>query len=441
MSAAIGIDFGTSNSAVGFLKDGIPCLVELENKRQTIPSAIFYDTEENAVLFGNEAISFYVDGCEGRLLRSLKSILGSALINESTEIGFNNVFFKDIIVNFISFLKERAECTIGHAVESVVMGRPVWFVDTDEQADALAQEHLEEITRKAGFRNIVFQYEPIAAALDYEQTVKKEELALIIDIGGGTSDFSVVRVSPERRGKTERKQDILANTGVHIGGTDLDLKLSLEQVMPLFGYKTQTRSLFPGDAILDLPSTYYRDLATWHKIVFLYNNRALQGVKNIHYHAAQPSLVDRLVRIIQKQEGHRLASGVEAAKILLSEKEEASLSLNYLEKGLRASVSREQFERDIEKEKKRIVFQIKECLKQSGVSFSKIQTLFMTGGSTAIPLIAQACRDAVPAARVVAGNRFGSVGMGLTIDAGIKFGKENSALCHARPHRQSSATI
>ncbi|KHK03355.1 Hsp70 family protein [Desulfovibrio sp. TomC] len=429
MAAAIGIDFGTSNSSVGLLKNGLPCLVELEDNRQTIPSAIFYDTEENAVLFGNEAIALYVSSCEGRFLRSLKSILGSSLINESTEVGYKNILFKDIIVSFIAHLKKRAEAAAGQAVESVVMGRPVWFVDGDEQADALAQGHLEEIARKAGFQHIIFQYEPIAAALDYEQSAAQEELALIVDIGGGTSDFSVVRVSPDRRGQRDRKQDILANAGVHIGGTDLDVKLSLEQVMPLFGYRTQTRSLFPGDAILDVPATYYRELATWHKIVFLYNNRALQSVKNMHYHAAQQDLVERLVRIIQKQDGHRLASDVEAAKMMLSEQDAASIALNYVEKGLRVSVSRSRFERSIENEKERIVAQIQECLKQAGIAAASVHTLFMTGGSTAIPRIAQACRQAVPAARIVAGNRFGSVGMGLTIDAGIKFGKGNQGHC------------
>ncbi|MHC1713743.1 MAG: Hsp70 family protein [Solidesulfovibrio sp.] len=427
MSAAIAIDFGTSNSAVGYLKNGAPCLVELEDKRMTIPSAVFYDTEENSVLVGNEAISFYVDGCEGRLLRSLKSILGSSLINDSTAIGYKNVKFKDIIGDFILRLKGKAEQALGDSVDSVVMGRPVWFVDADETADALAQAHLEEITKKAGFQNVLFQYEPIAAALDYEQTVKKEELALIVDIGGGTSDFSVVKVSPERRGKTDRKEDVLANTGVHVGGTDLDLKLSLEQVMPLFGYKTRTRSLFPGDAILDLPSTYYRELATWHRIVFLYNNNAMRGVQELHYRAQRQDLVERLVRIVRYQEGHRLAGDVEAAKIILSEKEKASFPLNYVAKGLCASVCRETFEYDIENEKQRIVFQIQECLRQAEVPASKINTLFLTGGSTAIPLISQACRNAVPQALVVEGNRFGSVGMGLTIDAGIKFAK--GAVC------------
>lgn len=419
---ALGIDFGTSNSAVGLLKDGWPCLVALEDGKQTIPSAIFYDTEEDAVLFGNAAIAFYMDGCEGRLLRSLKSILGSSLVNESTEVGYKNIAFKDIIVTFVRHLKAGAETAVGHDVDSVVMGRPVRFVDADEQADALAQAHLEEIARKAGFREVLFQYEPIAAALDYEQSVQQEELALIVDIGGGTSDFSIVRVSPDRRGKADRKQDILANTGVHVGGTDLDLKLSLEQVMPLFGYRTRTRSLFPGDPILDLPPMYYRELATWHKIVFLYNNRALQGVKNIKYHAQRQDLVERLVKIIERQEGHRLAGDVEAAKIALSQQDAASIALNYVEKGLEASLRRQPFESDIAPETASIVLKINECLTLAGVPASAIETLFMTGGSTAIPCIAQACCQTVPAARLVEGSRFGSVGIGLALDAGRKFG-------------------
>jgi hypothetical chaperone protein len=177
-----------------------------------------------------------------------------------------------------------------------------------------------------------------------------------------------------------------------------------------------------------LPPTYYRELATWHKIVFLYNNKALQGLKNIHYHAERQDFVGRLVKIIQKQEGHRLASDVENAKIVLSEREVASLPLDYVEKGLNTSVSRKQFETDIETEKDAIVSEITECIKIAGVSSSNIHTLFMTGGSTAIPLIAQACRDVAPSARMVSGSRFGSVGMGLALDAGIKFGKQTQEI-------------
>lgn len=433
MSLAIAIDFGTSNSTAGFLKNGTPRLVELEDNKTAIPSAIFYDTEERRTLFGNEAISCYIDGYEGRLLRSLKSILGSSLIDDSTFIGNKSVKFVDIIGQFIGHLKKQTEISADQCADSVVMGRPVKFVDADAKADIAAQNCLEEIAKKTGFKHVVFQYEPIAAALDYEQSVMREELALIVDIGGGTSDFSVVRVSPESRGKSDRKTDILANTGVHVGGTDLDTRLNLEQVMPLFGYRTKTRPLFSGESILELPPTYFRDLATWHKIVFLYNYKALQGVKDLHYRAERQDLVGRLVKIIKDQEGHRLASDIEKAKILLSEEEIASISLGYVERGLQVSVDRQTFEDNIKQERDKIVLNVRDCLKQSGLSPSQINTVFFTGGSTAIPLIAEACRNEVPEANVIEGNRFGSVGLGLTVDAGIKFGVERSVSFFNKP--------
>jgi hypothetical chaperone protein len=218
MNNAIAIDFGTSNSAVGFLESGAPRLAKLEGDKTTIPSALFFDTGENHILFGREGIRAYVDGCEGRLLRSLKSILGSSLVDESTEIGRKNVRFREIIARFITHLKQKGEAATGRPAECVVMGRPVRFVDDSEADDALAQSHLEAIARSCGFSQVLFQYEPIAAALDYERGVTSEELALIADIGGGTSDFSIVRVSPSRRGKEDRREDILANTGVHVGG-------------------------------------------------------------------------------------------------------------------------------------------------------------------------------------------------------------------------------
>jgi hypothetical chaperone protein len=140
---------------------------------------------------------------------------------------------------FLRNLKEKAEAFAGQEIASVVLGRPVRFVDDDDQADARAQSVLERVARQAGFREIAFAYEPIAAAHHYEQTVLREELVLIADIGGGTSDFSIVRVGPERRGRADRSGDVLASTGVRIGGTDLDAALSLASVMPLLGLGTQ----------------------------------------------------------------------------------------------------------------------------------------------------------------------------------------------------------
>lgn len=416
MSTQVGIDFGTSNSTVGFLTECGPKLIGLEAEKPTIPSAIFFDTEEHQTLFGRAAIAAYTDHCEGRLLRALKSILGSSLIDDVTIVGNKRLSFKSIIGTFIGHLKTTAERQLGHRIESAVMGRPVWFVDDDPKADLLAQQQLEQAAKAQGFKHIEFQFEPIAAALDYEQGVQREELALIADIGGGTSDFSVVRVSPERRGKADRKSDILANTGVHIGGTDLDRRLSMGQVMPAFGLNS-VQSARPE---LILPSIYYFDLATWHRIAYLYNNKTMTELRHVLYSAARRDLVERLVKIVKDHNGHRLAGDVEVAKITLSDHDEAQLRLNYIEAGLDLTVQRSLFETAIAPDAEKIALTIRDCLKQAGVEASNIDTLFLTGGTTAIPAVFAACKAEVPNARIVEGDKLGSVGIGLAIDAATR---------------------
>ncbi len=424
MPTPIAIDFGTSNSAVGTIKDGKPHLIQIEGNNATIPSAIFFDTEDNVTRFGNEAVSYYIEGCEGRLLRSLKSILGSSLIDDATLVDNRNIKFRDIIAIFVKYLKNEAEKVTGQRAQDVVLGRPVRFVDHDDKADIFAQDSLELIAKQVGFKNVEFQYEPIAAALDYEQSVQKEELALIVDIGGGTSDFSIVRVSPDRREKNDRKEDILANTGVHVGGTDFDRVLSLEQVMPLLGHKSRIQAMYDDETLLEMPSSLYHKLATWHEIVFLYNYKTLQSAKELLYRSENPELIKRLVKVLDKQEGHRLASDIEKAKIHLSDDSQASFFLDYAEQGLKAHVFRDKFEEDLKRETRKIVLHIKECVKQAGVSFGDITTLFMTGGSSSIPLVANACKNTVPNALLVKGDKFGSVTAGLALDSRKKFGNE-----------------
>ena len=257
-----GIDFGTSNSTVGVIEDGQPRLVPLEGEQVTLPSAVFFNFDDDRTYVGRRAIADYTDGVEGRLMRALKSVLGSSLVHEKTRIKKRQMAFTDIIGLFIAQLKTRMEAHTGQAVGPVVLGRPVQFVDDDAEADRNAQNELERAARAQGFRDIAFQYEPIAAALDYERTVQREELALIVDMGGGTSDFSVVRVSPERAVAADRSGDILANRGVHIGGTDFDRLLSIDSVMRELGYLTQTK-----DGKRNLPAAYFVDLATQQRII------------------------------------------------------------------------------------------------------------------------------------------------------------------------------
>src|SRR5882724_3095923 len=249
-----GLDFGTSNTTLGTIEGHAPALAALETGHTTIPSAIFYEVD-GAVLIGRRAVEAYVDGMPGRLMRSLKSVLGTALIDETTRLGPQRTGFRDVIAYYLGAVKRRAEQAIDRELRDVVHGRPVHFVDNAPDADRKAEQTLREIAREVGFDDVTFQFEPIAAALDYERQITAEEVALIADIGGGTSDFSIVRLGPERHAKANRASDILANDGVRIGGTDFDRQLSLGVVMPLFGFGSPMNR-----AGLDVPSSYFRDL-------------------------------------------------------------------------------------------------------------------------------------------------------------------------------------
>ncbi len=415
MNTLLAIDFGTSNSTVGYPTPTGPQLLTLEDDQLTIPSAIFFNLEDECVQFGRAGIAAYTQHYEGRLLRALKSVLGSSLIDEATPIGNDQVAFKDIIGLFLRHLKTRAETHIGGSVDSVILGRPVWFVDNDVERDQVAQNQLEGIARRCGFSHVEFQYEPIAAALDYESRVSGEELALIADLGGGTADMSIVRVSPTRHLRLDRRGDVLSNTGVHVGGTDYDKRLSLDQVMPHLGYKTRLRT----DPTRELPSSVYFDLATWHRIALLQGNSSSTFLKDMHYMAEQPELVHRLLRIVREQTGHELAGDVEKIKIALSDQERAAMSLPYVDEDLRIELSRTAFEQATRSETEKIAESIRECIRQAGVTPAAITTLFLTGGTSAIPAVRLACTDTVPKAKVVEGDRFGSVGVGLTIHAGL----------------------
>ena len=240
-----------------------------------------------------------------------------------------------MIAYYLGAVKRRAEQAADRELRDVVHGRPVHFVDDSPEADRKAEQTLHEIAREVGFDEVTFQFEPIAAALDYERQISSEQIALIADIGGGTSDFSIVRLGPERRDKSDRAADILANDGVRIGGTDFDQKLSLGVVMPLFGFGSAMKR-----AGLDVPSSYFHDLATWSNINRMYEPRVMTDLRQVHQEAREPELLDRLMRVVEEQRGHTLAMEVEDAKIALSDPRRAEIPLEWVAPGLDAAIGR-----------------------------------------------------------------------------------------------------
>jgi hypothetical chaperone protein len=414
-----GLDFGTSNTTLGTLAGREPVLVALEAGQTTIPSAIFYEVD-GAVLIGRKAIEAYVDGAPGRLMRSLKSVLGTSLIEETTQLGRERTSFRDVIAYYLGAVKRRAEQATDCELRDVVHGRPVHFVDDAPDADRKAEQTLREIAREVGFDEVTFQFEPIAAALDYERQISTEEIALIADIGGGTSDFSIVRLGPQRRDKFDRSADILGNDGVRIGGTDFDRQLSLGVVMPLFGFGSAMKR--PG---LDVPSSYFHDLATWSNINRMYEPRVIADIRQVRQEAIEPALLDRLVRVVDEQRGHTLAMEVEEAKIALSNTRRADIPLEWIAPGLRAAIARPDLVSHTRQLAERIGARIKLCLAQARLSAKDIDAVFLTGGSVRLAHVRKAITKAVPSARIVEGDTFGAVGKGLTLEALRRYGPRN----------------
>lgn len=413
-SSACGIDFGTSNSTVGWTRPGQHALLALEDGKPTLPSAIFFHDEDDEVSYGRAAIADYVAGYDGRLMRSMKSLLGSSLMEGHTEIGGRAVPFKVLLTRFIAELKRRGEATAGRRFTSAVLGRPVFFVDDDPKADQLAQDTLGEIARSVGLEHIDFQYEPLAAAFDYESTISREELVLVIDIGGGTSDFSLIRLGPQRAGRPDRRDDILSHGGVHIGGTDFDKQLSLAHVMPLFGLGGQLKT---GK---DVPSTQYSNLACWHTINQAYTRKAAETFAFIQAQASERDKIDRLMKLIKNRDGHWVAIQVEEAKIALSEAPSAHIDLSRISEELATDVGRPEFDVSMSGLISRVETTVAKLLADAGVSH--VDTLFFTGGSSRVPCLRERVSALVPGAQSVEGDLFGSIGAGLALDAQRKFG-------------------
>ncbi|WP_322400203.1 Hsp70 family protein [Massilia luteola] len=416
MANACGVDFGTSNSTVGWVRPGQPTLLPLEDGKSTLPSVVFFNADDEQVRYGRAALADYLEGYEGRLMRSLKSLLGTSLMEGQTEVAGRSLPFRQLLGHFIGEIKRRAEREAGRAFDCAVFGRPVYFVDDDPDADRLAEDTLADIARSVGFRDIGFQYEPIAAAFDYESRIEREELVLIADIGGGTSDFSLVRLGPERTSRTDRRDDILATGGVHIGGTDFDKYLSLAAVMPLLGHGS---ALLSGAAV---PSSYYFNLATWHTINQAYTRKSIVQLADLVRDAAEPDKLKRLQRLIDERAGHWLAMRVEEAKIALSDTPEVDLDLDRLDPPEVLRVGRDLFTASIGGMIDSVGATVQRLLDEAGIAPERVDTVFFTGGSSGVASLRERIAAIVPDARRVEGDLFGSIGAGLAIDAARKFG-------------------
>lgn len=412
-----GIDFGTSNSAIALGDPAGARLLKVEGDADTLPSAIFYPATTPLPAFGRGAQKLFFEGEEGRFMRSLKRILGTSLMNQGTVVNGRMRSFDSIIGDFISHIKKTAEQQLNHELTHAVMGRPVHFIDGDTAGDARAENELQRIAAAAGFRHIAFQFEPVAAAFAHEVRVTNEKRALVADIGGGTSDFTVIKVSQKYINRADRSQDILGHSGVRIGGNDFDKSLSLSSFMPSFGY----RSTY-GEKRFDVPLSPFHDMSEWSKVNFLYTPKVKKDMRDILSESHATKRFGRFVNALEHELGHRILSSVETAKIDLTDSESTTAELGFIENGFTLDVQREVFNTAITTHIDRISESITECLATANLTDDDIEIIILTGGPTETPLLKQAVCSRFPNAVLSEENKLSSVALGLGYDSQRKFG-------------------
>jgi hypothetical chaperone protein len=424
------IDFGTSNSAIAIPNQHAAGmrLVELEAGFRTMPTAVFYNAEDESRAFGRAAVGAYVDGFDGRLMRSIKSILGSDLIDETTDIGHGlTIKYLDVVIGYLKHLKRVAEAAHGAALTKVVMGRPVRFVDDDDVRDAKAEDSLRRAAMAAGFHEVSFQFEPIAAALDYESTISQEEIVLVADIGGGTSDFSIVRVGKnpggQRNGalssmRASRQDDILANHGVHVAGTDFDQAVNIAAIMPTLGLGT----LGPeSQHYRRVPSKVYFDLATWHLINTVYAHSRVIELREMSYMYADRAAYERLMTVVTKRLGHTLAAMAEQAKIDVATVGDARINLEIVQAGIEIHFTEAEQASALTTRVGKIVECAIETTRLANIAADRVDTLYFTGGSTGLAFLTDEIAAQFPRAKIAVGDRFSSVATGLGLTAATRY--------------------
>ncbi len=403
MAAVLAVDFGTSNTAAAVLEDGRVRRLEIEAGGETLPTAVFFPVE-GGMRIGEAAARALIEGEEGRYMRALKSVLGTALFHESRLIGGRRRTLKDVVTEFLVALKARAEAQCGVDFEAVLSGRPVRFHE-DAERDARAEADLRACYLAAGFLQVGFLYEPEAAALASDG--EEGEVGLIVDIGGGTSDFTVFR----REGGVQ----VVASHGIRLGGTDFDRTLSLAFAMPELGRGGELRREM-GEGRLPVPQAICGDLASWATIPFLYTRETERMVEDLVRFAVDRVRMERLSRVIRDHLGHDLAFAIEAGKIAANGGAAgAGIDLGVVERGLWVRMAQGMANAALADHGAALRAAIYEVLMQAGVAPAEVGRVVLVGGSSLMEMVVEQARAVCPGAQVSRSEAFTGVVDGLAL--------------------------
>jgi hypothetical chaperone protein len=423
---AVGIDFGTTNSSVALVTG--EAQVELvrfparEGETFSSRSVLYLEKIKDAggvrrthSWTGPSAIEHYLDAEEkGRLIQSLKSCLPSRTLTGTSIFG-RQYKFEDLVGKILSDLREQAERQFGRPIRHAMVGRPVRFVGAEtEEDDAFAVQRLRAAFAQAGFESVELELEPVAAAYSYQATLDHDELILIGDFGGGTSDFSLLRVGPGVR-RAKSSQEVLGNSGVRLAGDSFDARIVRKLVSPALGSDSYARSM--NKILPAVPAWIYANLERWHYLSFLRTHEVTEILRSARLRALEPEKIKALSALIEEDLGYQQHRAVQRVKFELSHAEQAEFHFRDGTMELDIPVTRAEFEGWIATELQSIEHSIDSLMQNAGVNPRDVDRVFLTGGTSFVPAVRRIFAKRFGEERIRSGNEFTSVAHGLALRA------------------------
>ncbi|UDJ84173.1 molecular chaperone [Kosakonia oryzae] len=447
----VGFDYGTANCSIAVMRDGAPHLLTMENNSTLLPSmlcaptreavsewlyrhhqvpatgsetqallrrAVSFNREEDievsaaSVQFGLASLRQYVsDPEEVYFVKSPKSFLGASGLKPQ-----QIALFEDLVCAMMLHIRQQAETQLPESINQAVIGRPINFQGLGgDEANAQAQGILERAAKRAGFRDVVFQYEPVAAGLDFEATLSEEKRVLVVDIGGGTTDCSILLMGPQWHARQDRAASLLGHSGCRVGGNDLDIALAFKSLMPLLGMGGQTEK---GIALPILPwwnAVAINDVPAQTEFYSAANGRLLNDLLRDARDAEKVAL---LLKVWRQRLSYRLVRSAEESKIALSEEAHVTAPLPFISDDLATAITQEGLEAALNQPLQRIIEQVQLALENSNET---PEVIYLTGGSARSPIIKKALAETLPGIPIAGGDDFGSVTAGLARWAQVLF--------------------
>ncbi len=414
----LGLDFGTTNSAIALARGGDAALATfaaVDGPTTTFRSVLHIDPEEPGehglpprILAGPDAIRAWVEtGGRGRLIQSVKAHLASRLFTTTNLFGVH-YRLEDLIAVVVRSLRVAAEAQFGADVgRAVVVGRPVRFAGADTpEDDTFAVDRLCAAVRRAGFDEVTLELEPVAAAYQYQQRLDHDELVLIADFGGGTSDFSLVRLGPS--GCT-----VLGVDGVAVAGDAFDARLIRRVAAPGLGLGSERQT--PFGQVLPVPMWLYERMERWEQLSFLRSRETSELLSRLRHEALEPAKIEALSHLVENDLGFALHGAIEATKHALSHDERAAFAFREPPTVLAATVTRDALERWIAAEIAAIAACVDRLLVHCDVPAREVATVFLTGGSSFVPAVRGVFAARFGEERLRGGEELTTVAKGLAL--------------------------